>query len=224
MSDSPYRHRYAVDFTVDGDIRFVGHNDVILMFARACVRSRLPVSFSEGFNPRARVSVPFPRLVGQASDVERLLVDLTKEVSPDEVCERLAAEMPTGVVLRSATALHRNDVSPPRWVEYRIDAPLPDAKTLGDRIASLLASESVEITRVRHKDRRARVVNIRPFVDTVRLSPPGLAVAVHVNETGSARPEEVCRALGMEADGIGHLIRRVKIKWQNEPGPPTPPP
>lgn len=187
---------------------------MVRLFARACARAGLPVSYSAGFNPRMRLSLPFPRPVGQASDVERVLVDLRGAVNTEELVARLQPQVPAGISVQRATELAPSDVSPPRWVRYRIHPVPADPEGLAPRTASLLASATVEITRVRHRDKVSRTVDIRPFIDTIRVSGRELLVSVYVTDSGSATPAEVCSALGMEADAINHLVRRVEIQWQ----------
>ena len=222
MSRSPARYRYAVDHVVDGDIRFLAHNDMVRMFARALARAALPVCFTGGFNPHMRLSLPFPRPVGQSSDVERLLLDLGEAVCEDHLLEGLQREMPAGIRLRRASTLDPSDSSQPRWVRYAIDLALADADALTRRAESLLASDSVKITRLRHKDGRSKVVEVRPFIDTIDVTPRGVHVSVRITDAGAVTPAEVCGALDMEADAINHLIRRVEIRWhKSQPKDPT---
>ncbi len=207
-----------------GDIRFIAHNDMVRMFSRACARAGLPVAFTQGFNPRARLSLPFPRPVGQQSDAERLLVDLGEPLPATSLIERLQPQMPPGIDLRHATTLATTDSCPPRWVRYRVDCPPADSTALAATAQHLLDSETVVITRVRHKDKRSKVVNIRPFIDAIQVDECGLDVSVFLTDSGAATPTEVCGALGMEADAINHLVRRAEIQWQTKPTQPTPNP
>jgi radical SAM-linked protein len=211
-----------VDFAVDGDIRFVAHNDMLRMFSRACARAALPVSFTSGYNPRIRLSLPFPRPVGQSSDAERLLLDLTEPLDPTETLSRLSPQMPLGVTLRGARSLTSSDSCPPERVRYHVALALPDVDAVASRIRTLLESETVEITRVRHKDSKSRVVNIRPYLEALSVTPEGVDMALSIQNTGSATPEEVCGALGIEADEINHLVRRVEIRWHEKETSPPP--
>ena len=60
------------------------------LFRRAVVRAGLPVSYSQGFNPHARISAPLPRPVGMASQAELVMVWMTEPVELDAALERLA--------------------------------------------------------------------------------------------------------------------------------------
>lgn len=216
MGTADERFRYAVDFSIDGDLRFIAHNDCVRMFSRAAVRAKLPVSFTQGFNPRARVTLPFPRPVGQASDVERLLIDLTQEVDAPWLIKSLQSQLPDGAVLRRARSWPRSSPCRPRWVRYRICCADICAQTDRTDILDLLGSTETLITRVRHRDSFSRQVNIRPFIDTITVKDRELFVSVYITDSGSASPVEVCKALGREACAANHLVRRVEIQWQQE--------
>lgn len=211
------RFRHAVDFAVAGDVRFISHNDSVRMFARACARAGLPLSYSEGFNPRARVSLPFPRPVGQSSDVERVLIDLTQLLQPEDLLGLLRPQMPAGITLTRAMHLAKSASCQPAWVRYKIDVAPGDPAALSHRAGELLSSESIEITRRRHKDRSSRVVNIRPYIDAIDVRVDAVFVSVWLSDSGSAAPIEVCQALGIEADVASHLVRRVDMQWQDNP-------
>ncbi|MBI4580945.1 MAG: DUF2344 domain-containing protein, partial [Planctomycetes bacterium] len=94
---SEIRYRIAIRFAVQDDVRFISHHDTMRMFERALARTDLPVRFSEGFNPRPKLSLPLPRPVGIATTADVLVVELTQPVVPEEALGRLAAQMPRGV-------------------------------------------------------------------------------------------------------------------------------
>ena len=224
MTQSNARYKYAVDFDVDGDIRFIAHNDMVRTLSRACARAGLPVSFTEGFNPRIRLSLPFPRPIGQYSDVERMVVDLTERIDETELLEGLQAQMPAGIRVRRAWATQSLKPCHPRWVRYRVDIVPTDREATTRLAESLLSSSPINVTRVRYRDGLSRVVDIRPFIDAISVTDDAVYVSVFVTNSGSAAPTEVCRALGLEADAINHLVRRVEIRWDlnqaNQPANP----
>ena len=216
------RHRYVVDFAVDGDIRFLSHNDMVRMFSRACARAGLPVRYSEGFNPRMRLMLPLPRPVGQSSDVERLIVELDEPIAAEELLERLGHQVPAGVTLRKAAALAATESCTPIRVRYRTRLIHLDVEAISLRARSLLDSGSIRITRVRHKDGRSKTVDIRQFIDDIVVDDEGISMSLQTTHAGSTTPAEVCAALGLDTDPINHLTRRVEIQWQNSQAKPPP--
>jgi radical SAM-linked protein len=222
VTQSNARYRYAIDFSIDGDIRFISHNDMVRMFSRACARAALPASFTEGFNPRIRLALPFPRPTGQSSDVERAVVDLTERIDEKELLQRVQERVPQGIVLRHVTAMSSLTPCHATWVRYRVDIAPAQRERTTKLAEKLLASGPIRVTRVRHADGASKVVDIRPFIDAIDIQDEAVFVSVYVTNSGSAAPAEVCRALGLEADEISHLVRRVEIRWDlNQVKQPT---
>ncbi len=218
------RVRYLIDFSVDGDIRYLAHNDLVRMFGKACARAELPVSFSEGFNPRARLTLPFPRPVGQRSEAERLQLDLSRPFDTDELVDRLNEQMPSGIRAHAAISADPSQPCRPCSVTYEVDvsgldASASDTTPLTQRIESFLSSPVFEVSRVRHRDGRVKVVDIRPFVDELSAVGNSIRMSIMVTQSdgGLTTPAEVCQALGMDADVINHRVRRVKIQWFSNP-------
>ena len=74
--------RLAVVFTKEAPVRFVSHLDVQRLFQRAFRRAKLPLAYSQGFNPHPLVSFATALSVGMTSRGEYLDVTLAEELSP----------------------------------------------------------------------------------------------------------------------------------------------
>lgn len=213
-ASSSTAQRWAIDFAIHGDSRFLSHRDMLRSFARAVGRARLPIRFSEGFNPRPRMSLPLPRPVGVASDVERLVVDLTEEIDSEVLLTRLAQQMPSGVDLRTALLLESREQCVPVRVVYVVEPIAEERATLEQRITRLMNMETLEVERVRPKRGKPRLLNIRPFVDSMETTPTGVRMCLLVTHDGTARAVELCEALGLDSDTPNHRILRTEIEWQ----------
>jgi radical SAM-linked protein len=206
--------RYAVDFCVDGDIKYLSHRDMIRMFSRALARAELPVRYSEGFNPHPRVSLPLPRPVGIASDAERLVLELTGAVSPPDLERRLQGQMPRGIRIAGARETEPSERCLPRRVTYRVQPPDFEPLRFAEAIRRLLGPDVVHVERSDRTAAAPRRVDIRPFIDDVTMEDDGIVMTILVTGKGSARPAEVCRALGLQGDAINQWIRRIEVEWQ----------
>lgn len=78
-----------VFFKKRGRMQYISHLDLMRTMTRVIVRARLPVAYSEGFNPIPRLSFAAPLSVGVESDYEILDIKITHEVDFDEVKEAL---------------------------------------------------------------------------------------------------------------------------------------
>ena len=70
--------RYLVaKFQIDGILRFLSHSQTLSMFQRAVIRADINPQYSQGFNPRPRISLPLPRPLGIESDDEVMVMPIS---------------------------------------------------------------------------------------------------------------------------------------------------
>ncbi|MHC4594604.1 MAG: TIGR03936 family radical SAM-associated protein, partial [Planctomycetota bacterium] len=70
-----------VKFKIRGNMRFLSHAEVLKVFQRACVRTGIKMQYSQGFNPRPRLSLPLPRSVGVETDNDLLCLRIDRGTS-----------------------------------------------------------------------------------------------------------------------------------------------
>lgn len=203
-----------MDFAVDGDIKYLSHQDTIRMFGRALARASLPVRYSQGFNPHPRISLPLPRPVAVASDAERLVVELTEAVACDDLRRRLQDQTPRRIRIHRARMLDPADRCLPIQVRYRVVLDAIDPTGLHQAVDRLLATDSVFVERYTGDKSPPKRVDIRPFIARIDVTDDGFVMFLNVSERGTARPAEVCTALGIQDDAILHRVRRTEIRWQ----------
>ena len=83
-----------------GNARYISHLDLMRVFQRAFKRAGLPLTHTQGFNPRPSVSIALPLSLGVESRCELLDFDLEHPCSCDEICGRLNAALIDGVHIR----------------------------------------------------------------------------------------------------------------------------
>ncbi len=77
---------------------WISHLDLMRLFQRAFKRAGLPLTHTQGFNPRPSVSIALPLSVGVESSCELLDFDLDGQTVPnDEIAERLNRALVDGV-------------------------------------------------------------------------------------------------------------------------------
>lgn len=212
------RHRRAIDFSVEGDLRYLSHQETLRLLARGLTRAELPVSRTEGFNPRARISLPLPRPVGVASRTERALVDFTEPVPAARLVERLGSRLPAGIRVQNASVLDPGDRSVPRGVRYRVVLDGGDRAALARRAKELLRFAPIPYERYVHKTGRHRRIDLRPYMETIEVKENEVRFTLHVTGGGSIKPAEVCEILGIGRGAVNHLIERTEIVWQASRG------
>ena len=85
-------------FEKTGNAVWISHLDLMRVFQRAFKRAGLPLTHTQGYNPRPSVSIALPLSVGVDSKCELLDFDLDGcDASCDEIKERLNAALIAGV-------------------------------------------------------------------------------------------------------------------------------
>ena len=87
-------------FEKTGNARYISHLDLMRVFQRAFKRAGLPLTHTQGFNPRASVSIALPLSLGVESRCELLDFALEHPVDSEEICEKLNAALIEGVQIR----------------------------------------------------------------------------------------------------------------------------
>lgn len=81
-----------------GKAIYISHLDLMRIFQRAFKRADLPLTHTQGYNPRPSVSIALPLSLGVESRCELLDFDLTDQsISCDEIMERLNKTLIEGV-------------------------------------------------------------------------------------------------------------------------------
>ena len=85
-------------FEKKGQAIWISHLDLMRLFQRAFKRAGLPLTHTQGFNPRPSVSIALPLSVGVESSCELLDFELSgEEVACDEIRQQLNENLVEGV-------------------------------------------------------------------------------------------------------------------------------
>ena len=137
-------------FEKTGDAVYISHLDLMRLFQRAFKRGGLNLKHTQGFSPRAMVSIALPLSVGVESVCEILDYELVgqDELSGAEIQERLNRTMPAGVRVlevydspRKPKDLTHLDVA----IRLEYDSGVPAGAS--DAIRELFSRQSVIVTK-----------------------------------------------------------------------------
>jgi radical SAM-linked protein len=190
----PSRFLYRLRFSKSGPARYFSHHDLLRLFERALRRADFPLSLSQGFNPRPRITFLSALPLGVESLDERVEIELSEDLAEEEFVKRLAAQFPEGLqVLEAARA---GDRAAAVAAEYEADL---EAGAAPD-VAALLARPALPVER-RSPD-GARTVDIRPWIESAEAGSGRVRFTLRITDSGSARPDEVLKALGVAASAV----------------------
>ena len=90
-------------FEKTGKSVWISHLDLMRLFQRAFKRAGLPLTHTQGFNPRPSVSIALPLSVGVESECELLDFNLDGEAVPmEQIVDKLNLTLVEGVRVREA--------------------------------------------------------------------------------------------------------------------------
>ncbi len=198
MNIFPYRVRFAKT----GRMRFLSHHDLMRLFERALRRSGLPLRMSEGYNPHPLISFPTALGLGIESLDEVMEFELQSWVPPRQIEKLLGEQLPEGVSLASVEPFERRRRSRVEFVEYEAVCP-GQGEGLDGGIRAFMGSGRFEMERA--SDKGARVVDVRRYVMAVEREGDRVFLRIRVTDEGTARPDEILRAVGVRMDGTVRL-------------------
>ncbi len=138
QAQTPVYRRHRFTFTKHGDARYLSHRQIMDALERALRAGRVPVRYTEGYNPHIRLSMGPALGVGHEGDAELFDVDCTAPVRREHVAatNRL---LPIGVEITAVTPLLDGAPSLGKMISasrYRVapvaGAPWPDEPTAVD--------------------------------------------------------------------------------------------
>jgi radical SAM-linked protein len=211
----PQRDKVRLRFRKTGTLRLVSHHDLMRCFERMLRRADLPFASTEGFNPKPRLVFALSLALGIAGLDEWADLELAAPLPPEEVRDRLRRQAPPGLEIVSAERVPRRARLQVRQATYRLPLPPDRQPDVTARAAELLAAAECWVERSRPAPRR---FDLRPYLAAVRVLPDALELDLTVTPTGSARPDEVLRLLGL-ADLLdaGAVLERTRLELLNEP-------
>lgn len=193
--------KLRVRFTKRGKVRFTSHRDLARIWERALRRAGVPVTYSEGFSPRPRISFGLALPTGYASEGEYLDVSVDTAVADlSALAVSLSEALPSGLDVQVVAPLPTGTTSLQEAVTsttWRLELSGVDERELQDRIDLLLARDEIVVTR----ERKGKSVtdDLRPAINRLECSGATDRGAVLEAElaTGrrSVRPAELVDAL-----------------------------
>ena len=199
--------------------RFLSHLDLMHTWERVIRRSRLPLAFSQGFNPHPKTNFASACAVGTTSDGEYMDMELTEDMPLTQVKAALDQAMPPAFevtalkVVQGKTPSLMSIITRARyqlWLEFV--AEVTQAQ-LDDAVEQFWRREEVIVYRYKKNSKDKKPVNIRPGVYQIELraerNHATLQILVQSGNEGNVRPEEV--AYGLMSAGMPPVQSVVRI-------------
>lgn len=204
------RLRVRIRFSKQGDLRLIGHRDLMRCLERVFRRAGLKLSFSEGFHPKPRMTFPLALAVGIEGVDEVMEFELAEPYAAEELLRRLTPQTPPGLEFRTVETLPEGArKARVQSAAYAVAIPEPCPTELGRRIETLLAAETWPIDRAPGRS----PIDLRQSIVELALDGGRLSMRLGVDPRGSAGPRDVLAALGLsDIEQHGAILRRTAVE------------
>ena len=89
-----------LEITKGEAVRYISHLDYARLMERALRRAKLPVAYSEGFNPHMKMAFASALSLGVTSDAEYMDIELSDDAGIESHVAALSRQLPSGVILK----------------------------------------------------------------------------------------------------------------------------
>ncbi|MFA5811053.1 MAG: TIGR03960 family B12-binding radical SAM protein [bacterium] len=208
--------RYRVRFRKEGRAAFLGHLESLDALRRCFRAAGLPLVYSEGYHPRARIAAGPALPVGVSSAAEYADIELAEEVSSASIVEATAGRLPDGMAVMDAEPIPAGAPSIEECsgrIRYEIGTA-GFGEELPRAIAMCARSAPIPLTRER-KGKRVEV-DLRDYIAELAQDERGvLGISVNCRQPALKISEILQCLFGIsEQDARSLRISKIGVEWK----------
>jgi len=164
-----------------GSLQYISHLDLQRTFQRVLARACLPVWYTKGFNPHPKMVFSTPLSVGAQSEYEFLDIRIDREMSPEEIMERMNRELTEELKITKAYIPTR-DFSEIEWATYELELHTKDAsQATADAIFCALTTSPMMV--LKKSKAGEKEVDLVPMITDPKVNFEEESKAIRMNVT-----------------------------------------
>jgi radical SAM-linked protein len=204
--------KIRLKFVKQGQVKFVGHLDIMRLFQRAIKVAQIPIAYSQGFNPHSLVYFAMPLSVGVSSTGEYMDIVTTIDVRPETIKEQLNKVLVEGIEMIDAFCIAEDTGSLMSLVSAAsYEIRLPKATFIHTSSAAMTDKLEEESLVVHKKGKKGmQVVDIKPMILACTLEENSDDIVINLKaQAGSSQnlsPQLFLKAILNEEDGTDKWV------------------
>lgn len=210
-----------INFSKTGRAIYVSHLDVNRMMARAVRRARLPMWYTEGFNPHPYIAFALPLSLGQSSDCEFMDIRIEGDMTDEEIGRRLSENFPEGfeIISIGAPVFDAKEIAKAQYFVKVIYDNEADAKAFCEKAEELLQGEEILAEKMGKKGHRKvmKQVNLIEYIYDAKITSAGNSVNIQcvlsAGNTNNLNPallvETIENAIGLKHSQMNILRKKL---------------
>ena len=184
--------KIRVRFSKQGQMKFIGHLDMVRYFQKVMRRGEIDVAYSEGFSPHQKMSFAAPLSVGVLSKGEYFDMEVNSTLSTKEAIERINEQNVEGVKVLSYKLLPDNAKNAMAVMSAADYFVYTDIFT-DDDITGFINQDSINVIKKTKKSEKE--VDIKPLIYSIKKEDNGIFIKLAQGSAQNLKPELVVTAL-----------------------------
>lgn len=200
-----------------GMSRYVSHLDLMRAMSRTLRRARVPLWYTEGYNPHPYMTFSLPLSLGMESLCESMDIRIEGESTNEEIFEMLKGSMPPGIEIISVDEPQFD----PKYIAFGEFDILFDCDNKADEVKALvedmLSNDELIVQKLGKKGRHKvlKDINLIEFIKEYKVSAMGervkLTITLPAGSTTNVNPSLLADEVQKNAGDIGYTIIRKKL-------------
>jgi radical SAM-linked protein len=209
-----------IQFSLKGTVCYLSQQETLTMWRRCLARAGMAVSFSQGFNPHPKISLPLPRSVGVEGDQELLRVSLCRESRGiQQLTNLLNLQLPEGCSILKAERSEKKIGCQPLSILYVLSPRKSwwhqdSSSLLEQHRQAIQSTQSCIVFRYAPKYKMGRRVDIGAYFQNLEWDGKDVYVRCRFCPEGTVRVEEILARLGLNRSDLCGPVLRTQIEWQ----------
>ena len=184
--------KIRVRFSKQGQMKFIGHLDMVRYFQKVMRRGEIDVAYSEGFSPHQKMSFAAPLSVGVLSKGEYFDMEVNSTLSTKEAIDRINEQNVEGVKVLSYKLLPDNAKNAMAVMSAADYFVYTDIFTDND-ITGFINQDSINVIKKTKKSEKE--VDIKPLIYSIKKEDNGIFIKLAQGSAQNLKPELVVTAL-----------------------------
>ena len=212
--------KIRVKFTKEGDLKFIGHLDVMRFFQKVLRRAGVAICYSAGFSPHQIMSFSAPLSLGLTSEGEYMDIEVSESGPSEEMVAKLNAETVEGIRVLSwrllpdgADNAMAGFAAADYTVKFRTGYEPDDLAQFRKEFEAFCAQDEILVEKQTKKS--VKQINIRPLIYRLEIGDDEVFMQVASGSANHLKPEMVFKAFydskGQELSPFALLIHRLEM-------------
>lgn len=205
-------------FEKKGNVRYISHLDLMRTMTRAIRRSKIPLWYTEGFNPHPYMTFALPLSLGMESENDAMDIRVEGELTENEVFEALSGVMPDGIKVTRVTE-PKLDPKFIAFAAFEVSFFVSEsAESLEERILNMLKGTELIVQKLGKKGHKKvyKDIDLLPYIVSYEIkekdNTPVLSLVLPAGSTTNINPsllaDEIIKG-GSETDY--YIIKRKQL-------------